>query len=144
MNYLLPYDNIVAGILLFIVGFVFHWIGQLISVINWKFATKLGLQESGLSKEYKVYEHAIAVADSLIGWIYGIAALGLFLNAPWGYKLAWIPGSILLYHSLSFIFLTGNRNRDGNKLESDSARFTWFFVNLFTAIFTILLAWKAS
>jgi hypothetical protein len=24
-------------------------------------------------EEYKVYEHAIAVSDSLIGWLYGLA-----------------------------------------------------------------------
>jgi hypothetical protein len=102
------------------------------------------LQESGISKEYKVYEHAIAVADSLVGWIYGIAAIGLFLNASWGYKCAWIPGSIFIYHSLSFIFWTGNRNKDGNKLESGSVRIIWFFVNLVTGIFAVLIAWRAS
>ena len=82
MNHLFPYDNIVIGILIFIIGFIFHWLGQLISVINWNFALKIGLQESALPKEYKVYEHAIAVADSLLGWIYGVAAIGLSLMLP--------------------------------------------------------------
>jgi hypothetical protein len=99
MNQVFPYANYVAGILIFIVGFIFHWIGQLTSVINWDFATKQGLQEKGLPREYKVYEHALAVADSLLGWIYGITALGLFLNASWGFKLAWFPGVVLLYHT---------------------------------------------
>ena len=36
MNFLFPYDNIVIGILILIVGFGFHWIGQLISVLNWE------------------------------------------------------------------------------------------------------------
>jgi hypothetical protein len=44
MTHLFPYDNIVIGVLIFIVGFCFHWIGQLVSVINWKFASKIGLQ----------------------------------------------------------------------------------------------------
>jgi hypothetical protein len=66
MSEIFPYANIVTGILVFIVGFIFHWLGQLTSVVNWEFAKKKGLQERGLSKEYKVYEHAIAVADSLI------------------------------------------------------------------------------
>lgn len=144
MNNLFPYDNIVVGVMVFIVGFLFHWVGQLISVINWDFATKLGLQESGISKEYKVYEHAIAVADSLVGWIYGITAIGLFINASWGYTLLWIPGSILIYHSLSYLFWTGNRKRDGNKLEPDAVRIIWFFANLVTGLFVILIAWRAS
>ena len=144
MNHLFLYDNVVIGMLLLIVGFIFHWLGQLISALNWDFATKIGLQESRLNKEYKVYEHAIAVADSLMGWLYGIAAFGLIINAPWGYKLSWIPGSILLYHSLGYLFWTGNRNKDGNKLESDSFRYIWFLANLITGILTILIAWNAS
>jgi hypothetical protein len=144
MNHLFPYDNIVVGILILIVGFGFHWIGQLLSVINWKFGTKLGLQESGMPKEYKVYEHATAVADSLIGWIYGIAAIGLFLNVSWGYKLAWIPGAIFLYHSFNYWFWNLNRNRDGNKLTSDTERIIWTLVNIVTGLLTILVAWNAS
>ena len=144
MTHLFPYDNIVIGVLIFIVGFCFHWIGQLVSVINWEFASKIGLQEPKLIKEYKVYEHAIAIADSLIGWIYGFAALGLILNVSWGYKLAWFPGIILLYHSLSFWFWTSNRNRDGNKLESNTMRIGWSLSNFVTGILAILLAWTAS
>ena len=144
MTHLFPYDNIVIGVLIFIVGFCFHWIGQLVSVINWEFASKIGLQEPKLTKEYKVYEHAVAIADSLIGWIYGFAALGLILNVSWGYKLAWFPGIILLYHSLSFWFWTSNRNRDGNKLESNTMRIGWSLSNFVTGILAILLAWTAS
>ena len=144
MTHLFLYDNILVGILVFIVGFCFHWIGQLVSVTNWKFASKIGLQESNMPKEYKVYEHAIAVADSLLGWLYGVAALGLFLNVSWGYKLAWFPGVILLYHSLSFWFWTRNRNKDGNKLESNAMRIGWSFANFVTGILAILLAWNSS
>jgi hypothetical protein len=102
MNHLFPYDNVVIGVLILIIGFGFHWVGQLISVFNWGFATKIGLQESKLPKEYKVYEHAIAVSDVLVGWLYCVVAIGLFLNTSWGYKLTWFPSVILLYHSLNF------------------------------------------
>jgi len=85
MIQIFPYANIIKGILVFIVGFVFHWIGQPISIIDWKFVTKMGFQEKGLPKEFKVYEHAIAVADVSLGWIYGIACVGFILNAPWSY-----------------------------------------------------------
>lgn len=144
MTHLFPYDNIVTGILILVVGFGFHWIGQLVSVTNWGFATKIGIQETNMPKEYKVYEHAIAVADSLIGWLYGLAALGLFLNVSWGYKLAWFPGVILVYHSFSFWFWTKNRNNDGNKLESNAMRIGWSFANFVTGILAILLAWNGS
>ena len=144
MNEIFPYANIVTGILIFIVGFIFHWIGQLISVINWEFALKIGLQEKGLTKDYKVYEHAIAVSDSLIGWIYGVAAVGLFLGSSWGYKLAWFPGAILLYHSLNFWFWTINQRKDGNKLHPDLIRIGWFLANFGTGILTIIVAWSAN
>ena len=144
MDYIFPYDNIVTGILVLIIGFVFHWIGQFVSIINWAFATKIGIQESNMPKEYKVYEHAIAVADSLIGWVYGFAAVGLFLDVSWGYKLAWFPGVIFVYHSISFWFWTKNRNKDGNKLESNVMKISWFILNFLTGVLAILLAWNAS
>ena len=144
MNQLFPYANIVTGILIFIVGFIFHWIGQLISVFNWDFATKQGLQEKGLLKEYKVYEQAIAEADCLFGWIYGMAATGLFLNASWGFKLAWFPGVILIYHSFSYWFWTMNQARDGNKLQSNIMRIGWFLANFITGLLAIIVAWNAS
>ena len=143
MNYVFPYDNIIIGILVLIIGFGLHWIGQLLSVINWQFATKIGIQEANLPAEYKVYEHAIAVADSLIGWIYGFAGVGLILNLSWGYKLAWFPGVIFLYHGLSFWFWTGNQNKAGHKLFSDGLRIGWSLVNFISGILTVLIAWNA-
>jgi hypothetical protein len=144
MYYLFPYDNIVIGILIFILGFVFHWIGQLISIINWDYAVKIGLQESGMPKEYKVYEHATAVADVLLGWIYGLAAIGLILNFSWSYKLAWFPGVVFIYHSINYWFWNLNRNRDGNKLTPDHFRIIWTLANLITGILTVMLAWHAG
>ncbi len=144
MEHLFPYDNIVVGVLIGLIGFGAHWIGQLISVINWQYAIRVGLQESGAPKEYKVYEHATAVADVLIGWVYGVTVVGLFLDAGWGYKLAWIPGSILVYHSFNFWFYTRNRIRDGHKLESDALRIGWALANFATGVLTMLVAWKAG
>ena len=109
MNQLFPYSNIVAGVLVLVVGFAFHWIGQLISILNWDLATRIGLQEKGILPEYKVYEHGIAVADVAIGWVYGIAGLGLVLGTQWGFKLAWFPGVVLIYHGISAWFWTGNQ-----------------------------------
>lgn len=144
MNNLFPYDNIVAAILIFIVGFILHWVGQLVSIINWDFAMKIGLQEADMPKEYKVYEHAIALADSMIGWIYGLAAVGLILGTEWGYKLAWFPGVILIYHSLSFWFWTDNRKKDGHDLTPASLRIGWSLANFVTGAITVLVAWNAG
>jgi len=140
-NEIFPYANIIVGILILIVGFIFHWIGQLISVINWKYATKIGLQEKKMLPEFRVYEHAIAVADVMIGWIYGIAAVGLILNISWTFKLIWIPGVILIYHSISFWFWIGNQNRLDHKMISNSFRIVWFLLNFITGILCILLIW---
>ena len=110
-------------------------------MINWDYATKIGLQEKKLPSEYKVYEHATAIADSIIGWIYGIAAIGLILNISWAYKLAWIPASIFIYHSLNFWFYIGNQHKSGQKMTSIPFRITWFLLNFITGILCILLIW---
>ena len=138
-----PHANIVVGILIFVVGFIFHWIGQLISLIDWDFATKIGFQEKKLLPEYKVYEHAVAVADVLIGWIYVIVAVGLILNASWAYKLAWFPGVIMIYHSLSFWFWSGNQKKSGHPMTSNAFRIVWFLLNFITGMLAVLVAWNA-
>jgi len=142
MDQVFPYANIVAGALVLIVGFGFHWIGQSISVLSWELGTRLGLQEKDLLPEYKVYEHAIAVADAALGWIYGLAGLGLVLDTQWSYKLAWFPGVVLVYHSISFWFWTANRRRAGHHLTPDSMRIGWFLANSITGALTILVAWN--
>jgi hypothetical protein len=43
MSALFPYANFVAGVLILVVGFCFHWLGQLVSVLNWNLATRIGL-----------------------------------------------------------------------------------------------------
>lgn len=138
-----PYANIIVGILIFIVGFLIHWLGQLISLINWDFAVKIGVAEKNMLPEFKVYERGIAAADALIGWIYGIAAVGLILNASWAYRLAWFPGVIFIYHGLSFWFWTGNQNKLGHRMNSDALRITWFLCNLVSGVLAIWLAWNA-
>lgn len=45
MNQIFTCANIVTGIPVLIVGSLFHWIDQLVSVMNWEFAIKIGLQE---------------------------------------------------------------------------------------------------
>ncbi|WP_440955931.1 hypothetical protein ACSAZK_02960 [Methanosarcina sp. Mfa9] len=137
-----PYANIIAGILIFIVGFIFHWVGQLITLINWDFAAKIGLAEMNMIPEFKVYENAIAAADVMIGWIYGIAAAGLILDAQWAYKLAWFPAVIMVYHSLSFWFWVGNQNKSGHPIHSNSFRIGWFLANFVTGVLAILVAWR--
>ena len=136
--------NIVVGVLVLIIGFGIHWVAQFVSVVNWDLGIRLGLQEAKMPPEYKVYEHAIAVADSALGWLYGLAGLGLLLDADWGYKLAWFPGAILTYHAISYWFWTGNRNRAGHRLEGDAMRVGWFAANLVTGLLLIGLAWNAN
>ncbi len=139
-----PYDNIVVGAMVIVVGFVFNWIGQLVCILNWEFATKIGLVEKGMLLEYEVYERAIAKADVAMGWIYGIAGVGLILGTEWGYKLAWFPGVVFVYHSISFWFWTENRRRSGHKLMSDTARIGWFVANFITGVLAISIACQAN
>lgn len=139
-----PYDNVVAGVLIVLVGFIIHFGAQGLSVLNWDLGTRLGFQEAGMPAEYKVYEHAIAVADVLVGWVYGLAGFGLILGAAWAYKLAWVPGSILVYHALSFWMWTGNARRAGVLLSTGTTPFrvTWFVANLVTGLLALFVAWN--
>jgi hypothetical protein len=94
--------------------------------------------------EYRVNEHAIAEADVAIGWVYGIAGLGLMLGAPWGYKVAWIPGSILVCHAVSLWAWTGNARRSGVVLATGKhpLRAVWALINLLTGLLALLVAWN--
>jgi len=139
-----PHANIVAGVLVLIIGFIFHWVGQLISVLNWGFATRIGLQEKGGPPEYLVYERGTAVADAALGWIYGIAGVGLILDAPWGFKLAWFPGVVLIYHSISAWFWYGNQKRAGHALLSDAKRISWCLANFAAGVLAVAVAWNGT
>ena len=136
-----PYANIIVGVLILIVGFGLHFIAQLISLVNTDFAVKIGIWENVRVPEFEVYERGIAIADVIIGWIYGIAAVGLLLNVEWAYKLAWFPGVVLIYHGLSFWFWVGNQNKAGYSINSKRLRITWTLTNLVTGILAILVAW---
>lgn len=146
MEQIFPYANIVAGVLVLLVGFLFHWIGQLISLVKKDLAIKLGVWEKGLPPEFEVYEKGIAGADVCLGWIYGIAGIGLILNTAWGYKLAWLPGVVLIYHGLSFWFWSGNQKKMGfeSQVTRNPGRLIWFLANLISGILIVLVAWNSS
>lgn len=144
MNLPFPHANLVVGFLVLLVGFVFHWLGQLISICNWDLATRIGLAEKDMPPEYKDYELGMAVADVIIGWSYGLAGVGLLWGAPWGFKLAWIPGTVLTYHGLSFWFWTRNQIRAGHRLHPKSLRIGWCLANLVTGFLALLVAWWTS
>ncbi|NNG17122.1 MAG: hypothetical protein HKM89_11645 [Gemmatimonadales bacterium] len=144
MPQVFPYDNVIAGVMVLVVAFGFHWMGQALSLLNWELATRLGLQEKEMLPEYRVYEHAIAVADVSIGWLYGVAGVGLLLGAPWGYKLAWFPGVVLLYHAISFWMWIGNQRKAGYRVTSSSLRVGWTVANMVTGLLAIVVAWNAT
>ena len=142
MDQVFPQANIVAGVLVLAVGFGFHFLGQLYSVLNLEGAIKLGIQEADSPEEYRAYELGIAVADVLVGWTYAIAGVGLITDAAWGYVWAWIPGGILTYHSLSFWFWTRNQQRAGydRAFTRWPAQHIWFAANLTAGLLTIAVA----
>ncbi|MBI5458512.1 hypothetical protein [Methanobacterium sp.] len=141
MMELFTYSNILAGVLILIIGFGFHFIGQLISVLDWKRAVKLGIAEKEILPEYRDYELGMAMADILVGWVYVLIGVGLILDISWSFKLAWIPGVIFIYHSISFWFWSRNQEYRGYKYRSTIGRMGWFLANLLSGIFIILFAW---
>jgi len=95
-----------------------------------------------LLPEYKVYEHGIAVADVTIGWIYGIAGVGLVLGTQWGFKLAWFPGVVLIYHGISYWFWSRNQKRAGHQLLAEPVRIGWTLANIGTGVLAVAIAWN--
>ncbi len=142
MDQIFPQANLVAGLLVLVVGFGFHFAGQLYSVLNLEGAIKLGIQEADSPEEYRAYELGIAVADVLVGWTYAIAGIGLIADAAWGYVWAWIPGAVLTYHGLSFWFWTRNQERADydRPFTRWPARHIWFAANLTTGLLAIAVA----
>ena len=55
----------------------------MISVINWESAARIGIVDKNIIPEFKVYERGTAAADSVIGWIYRVAVIGLILDVEW-------------------------------------------------------------
>jgi len=137
-----PQANIVAGVLVLIVGFGLHFLGQLYSLLNLQGAIKLGIQEADMPDEYRAYELGIAVADVLIGWTYAIAGIGLIVDAPWAYVWAWIPAVALTYHGLSHWFWTRNQQRAGydRPFTRWPARHIWLGANLSTGLLAMAVA----
>ena len=140
----LPWIRVVAGMAILVLGLDFHWLGQLVSLLDWDRATRLGLQERSLPGAYKVYEHAIAVADVGVGWVYGLAALGLFLDARWGHQLAFVPAAIFVYHGIGAWVWEGNRRADGHGLWSDAMRIGWCAANIGVGVLVLAVAWAGT
>jgi hypothetical protein len=140
---LFPFANIVTGILVLIVGFGLHWVGQLISWVNWDLSVKLGIANKDTIPEHRDYEQGMAAADSLLAWVYGIAAIGILFNISWAYKLLWFPGVVLIYHALGFWFWTRYQIKAGRPMYSTTFAIVWCSVNIVTGALAILLAWRA-
>lgn len=137
MQPVFPYANIIAAILILVIGFGFHFCGQLLSLFDWELACKLGLQERDIPPGAFPYEHGTALGDVAIAWIYPIAAIGLVLNAEWGYALAAIPGAILLYHGVCAWGWEADRRAAGHGLWSDGFRLVWCGGNAATGLLTL-------
>jgi hypothetical protein len=134
--------KIISGILILIKGFGFHWIGQLISVMNRDLAIRLGIWEKDNLQEYEVYENGISIADVSLGWIYGVAGAGLLLGYEWGYSLCLIPGFALLYHGISFWSWTKNQIKTGHPSSSakNPIRISWTVCNMLTGALAIMVS----
>jgi len=135
-----PFANIIVGLLILILGGGLHWLGQLISVINWDLAMKLGIVDEKITPEYKTYEHGIAMADSILGWIYTLAAIGLILDYSWAYELIWIPAAIFIYHGISFYFWVGNQTKLGKPTYERNMHIFWPLINIGIGLLGILIA----
>ena len=138
-----PYANLIMAALVFFIGVLIHWIGQIISLANWDFAVKIGICSKNTTEEFKTYEKGIAAADAILGILYIITVVGLVWNLPWAYKLLWFPGVIFIYHGLSFWFWVGNQVKLGKATASPSLRSGWTLSNLISGILAVIMAWVA-
>lgn len=138
-----PNAHVLIGFLVLVLGGGFHWLGQLTALLRRDVALRLGLVEPDMPPEYRVYEDALAVADAALGWLYGVAGMGLMLDARWGYALAWAPGLLFVYHAISAWVWEGLRRRRGHRLWSDAMRVGWCGANLAIGLAALGLAFAA-
>ena len=95
-NEIFPFANIIVGILIFIVGFIFHWFFQLISAINWNYATKIGVQEKEMIPE-KVY---LGKNDTPIKWFKAAKVR----HDKWVDMKRHFPGDPGVFYGNTFVF----------------------------------------
>ena len=144
MNELFPYAHIIAAVLILIIGFGYHWLGQIARLLNWQPASYKGLQEFDEPYRSKTFQHATAETDVTIGWIYGVIGFGLFLGSSWAFTAAWVPGILFIYHAINYWFWTGDEKKEGQEVVSKMIRIEWTLSNLLTGILCISIAWHAQ
>ena len=76
--------------------------------------------------------------------VYRRKAVGLFLDARWGYRPAWIPGSLLVYQTISAWVGEGNRRAAGHGLWNTTSRIGWCAANAVTGLPALLVAWTGK
>jgi len=141
MYELFPYSNILAGVLVLIVGFGIHWLNQLSLFLNWELMPRHGFGIN-LADSPEGYDRLIAISDMVIGWLYGIIGIGLFMGTEWGLTLAWLPGIILTLEGISYWIVTGKKHPRGKKYPYFT-RIEWSALNLITGLYIIAVAWNA-
>jgi hypothetical protein len=133
-----PFAHIIAGILILIVGFGFHFLSQLMGYLHWEPEVKHGFIIN-MPVKSKGYAHIIALSDVLIGWSYAIIGSGLYLGKSWGYVLAWIPGIIFTFEGIGYWFWSGHQQRFKDPLRT---RIEWSTLNIICGLFIVLVAWS--
>jgi hypothetical protein len=76
-----------------------------------------------------------------MAWVYGVAAVGLPLGSDWGYKLAWVPGSLLVYHSRCAWHWETDRRAAGQGIWTDPFVLAWCSANLISWACAGAAAW---
>ena len=76
-----------------------------------------------------------------MAWVYGVAAVGLPLGPDWGYRVAWVPGSLLVYHSLYAWHRETDRRAAGKGVGSDTFGLAWCSANFTTWDLAVAAAW---
>ena len=141
MQSLFPFAHIIAGIIILIVGFGFHFLGQLMGFLYWEPELKHSFIIN-MPIKAKGYAHIVAISDVAIGWSYAIIGMGMYIGKSWSYTLAWIPGIILFLEGISFWTWRNQNNRPAQDL-SLTERIEWSGLNIVSGLFILLVAWSA-
>ena len=143
MDQVFPYANIVAGVLVLVVGFGFHWIGQLVSVLNWDTAQRSASRKWRCCPSTRSTKTPSPRPTSRWAGSMALPLPASCLARTGATSLPGIPGVVLVYHAFSYWFWTGNRRKAGHKLVSDSMRIGWPVANFVTGTLAIVVAWNA-
>ncbi len=136
--------DIVLGIIITLLSLL-AWLGQMVTAVSHKYATKLGLTEpeSDVDSTFLADVRAEAFWDTIILWILPVAGILLLLNNSWWAYFGLVGGGMYLYFAGRGIIVRLTMQRRGIRIgKPETLRVVYILLTIWglVAIVTIFAA----